>query len=112
MDLSLKLKLAGHTCRFVFVRGKTSPDLVAEAARQETDAEITSLNEPCEDLAGLNPISSVTQMALYGKCAADGVWGRGPWESELSLVHEKVKSAVEEANSNDKLRYTVAARLF
>ena len=71
MDFALKVTLSGHPCKFTFRRGEPSPDLVAEVAGQETDIEVTSLNQPYDDIAWTYAIDLVTDcnqcpMPLWG----------------------------------------------
>ena len=103
MEFALKIRLFGFPCKFAFQRGKPSPDLVAEVAGQQTDIEITSLNAPYEDVAGIEALSSVTQITLQAKCTSGGVWGRIPRPGEMEEVKTKAQKAVEEANSDHKL---------
>src|SRR5437879_9558433 len=97
MDFALKIKLAGYHCRFAFQRGKPSPDLVAEIAGYEIDIEITSLNQPYEELAGFDALDSVMNPAIYNRCRSGGIWARVPSQRELKEVRAKASQVVAQA---------------
>ena len=103
MDFGLKLRLSGYSAKFGFQRGEPSPDLVAEIAGQETDIEITSLNQPYEELAGFSAFDSVMMPAINARCRSGGMWARVPARKELEEVREKATQAVTQANSERRM---------
>src|SRR2546426_4801589 len=103
MDFALKIRLSGYPCRFAFQRGEPTPDLVAEIAGQEIDIEITSLNQPYEELAGFDALNSVLWPTIYSRCRSGGIWARVPSQRETNEVREKISQVVAQAISERRM---------
>src|SRR2546425_9892737 len=99
MDFALKIRLSGYPCKFSFRQGEPSPDLVAEIAGHETEIEITSLNQPYDDVAGIEALSLINMIAIQGGCVAGGIWNEVPTPRELEEVKTKSLQAVAEAKA-------------
>ncbi len=103
MDFGLKVSLSGIQCKYDLQRSRPTPDLVAVVNGDEVDIEITSLNRPYEDTAGIAALSSVPMIAIQAKCQAGGIWARIPSKKELDSIKKKVQAAVVEATAKRRL---------
>jgi hypothetical protein len=103
MDFGLKVSLSGISCSYEFRRAHPTPDLVAIAGNEKVDIEITSVNRPYEDTAGMDALSWVSIATIQAKCVSGGIWGHVPTRPEFDRVKKRVLAGIEEATAERKL---------
>ncbi len=103
MEFALKLKLRGHSCKYVPLESVPTPDLTAEFGNQPVDVEITSLNLPYEDDIVIGALSIVTTMSMQANCVSGGLYSRVPKLGEFKEIRMMAQERISLAKSEHKM---------